>query len=125
MPALEKTYGAFNWKSSKVYDNGLKYEVLKNDEADVAPAYTTEGQLVNTDEYTLLEDDKQVWPPYNLAPIVRNSVLNKYPDIADICNKVSATLDTATLTKLNAKVDVDKQEYEDVAAEYYDSIKNK
>lgn len=125
MPALEKTYGAFNWKSSKVYDNGLKYEVLKNDEADVAPAYTTEGQLVNNDEYTLLEDDKQVWPPYNLAPIVRNSVLNKYPDIADICNKVSATLDTATLTKLNAKVDVDKQEYEDVAAEYYDSIKNK
>jgi len=125
MPALEKTYGAFNWKSSKVYDNGLKYEVLKNDEADVAPAYTTEGQLVNTDEYTLLEDDKKVWPPYNLAPIVRNSVLNKYPDIADICNKVSATLDTATLTKLNAKVDVDKQEYEDVAAEYYDSIKNK
>ncbi|MXO81392.1 glycine/betaine ABC transporter substrate-binding protein, partial [Paenibacillus sp. OT2-17] len=65
IPALEKVYGKFNWKSSKVYDNSLKYEVLKNNEADVAPAYTTEGQLVNKDQFTLLKDDKQVWPPYN------------------------------------------------------------
>ena len=27
MPGLEKVYGEFNWKSSKVYDNGLKYEI--------------------------------------------------------------------------------------------------
>ncbi|MEQ6391038.1 glycine betaine ABC transporter substrate-binding protein [Bacillaceae bacterium S4-13-58] len=122
IPALEKTYGEFNWKSSKVYDNGLKYEVLKNDEADVTPAYTTEGQLVNTDLFTLLEDDKQVWPPYNLAPVVRNEVLEANPEIADVINKVSAALDTATITELNAKVDVDKEEYEEVAKEYYESI---
>ena len=41
IPGLTKAYGEFNWKSSTVYDNSLKYEVLKNDEADVAPAYTT------------------------------------------------------------------------------------
>ena len=31
LPGLEKTYGTFNWKSSKVYDNSLKYSVLEND----------------------------------------------------------------------------------------------
>jgi osmoprotectant transport system substrate-binding protein len=123
IPALKKVYGDFNWKSSKVYDNGLKYEVLKNNEADVAPAYTTEGQLVNTNEFTLLEDDKHVWSPYNLAPVIRDNVLAAHPDIADVINKVSATLDTKTLTALNAKVDVDKKEYEKVAKEYYESIK--
>ncbi|MEK3993119.1 glycine betaine ABC transporter substrate-binding protein [Robertmurraya sp. FSL R5-0851] len=123
IPALEKVYGKFDWKSSKVYDNGLKYEVLRNNEADVAPAYTTEGQLVNTDEFTLLEDDKRVWPPYNLAPVIRNQVLEANPEIADVINKVSATLDTKTITALNAKVDVDKEEYEEVAKEYYESIK--
>ncbi|MGJ9385464.1 glycine betaine ABC transporter substrate-binding protein [Salipaludibacillus sp. CF4.18] len=123
IPALEKMYGEFNWESSKVYDNGLKYEVLKNNEADVTPAYTTEGQLVNTDQFTLLEDDKQVWPPYNLAPVVRNNLLEANPEIAEVINKVSATLDTPTITKLNAKVDVDKEEYEEVAKEYYESIK--
>jgi osmoprotectant transport system substrate-binding protein len=125
IPALTKTYGPFNWKSSKIYDNGLKYEVLKENKADVAPAYTTEGQLVNTKDYTLLTDDKHVWPPYNLAPIVRNSVLKEYPDIEKVLNKVSATLTTKNVTKLNARVDVDKEEYETVAKDYYDSIKDK
>lgn len=122
IPALTAKYGDFNWKSSKVYDNGLKYEVLKNDEADVAVAYTTEGQLVD-DTFTLLEDDKYVWPPYNIAPVVRKEVLDANPDIADILNSIDANIDTKTITSLNAKVDVDKQEYEDVAKEYYDSIK--
>lgn len=123
LPALEKVYGDFNWKSSKVYDGGLKYEVLRNNEADVTPAYTTDGQLADTDSFTLLEDDKHVWPPYNLAPVVRDHVLEENPEIADILNKVSAALDTETLTKLNAKVDVDKEEYEDVAEEFYETIK--
>ncbi len=123
IPALEKVYGKLDWKSSKVFDNGLKYEVLKNDEADVAPAYTTEGQLVNTEEYTLLEDDKQVWPPYNLAPVIRTEVLTAYPDIAEAINFVSSKLDTKTITELNAKVDVEKEEVEIVAEEFYRSIK--
>ena len=122
IPALEAAYGPFDWKSSKVYDNSLKYEVLANDEADVSPAYTTEGRLTE-DQFTLLEDDKQVWPPYNLAPVVRNDVLDSNSDIAEILNKVSETFTTENITELNAKVDIDGEEYSDVAKEYYDSIK--
>lgn len=123
IPGLTKLYGPFNWKSSKIYDNGLKFEVVENDEADVSPAYTTEGRLTESDKFVLLDDDKHMWPPYNIAPIVRTEVLDKYPEIADVLNKVSATLDTETITGLNAKVDIDGEEYEDVAAEYYESIK--
>lgn len=121
IPGLEKVYGPFNWMSTKVYDNSLKYEVLKNDEADAAPAYTTEGNLVD-EEFTLLIDDKMVWPPYNLAPVVRADVLEEYPDIEEILNKISAALTTENITALNAKVDIDKEDYEDVAKEFYDSI---
>lgn len=122
IPALEKVYGKFDFKSSKIYDNGLKYHVLSNDEADVAPAYTTEGQIVKK-EFILLEDDKKVWPPYNLAPVVKKSILDANPDISNILNKISASLDTSKITALNAEVDVDKKEYEEVAKGYYDSIK--
>jgi len=123
IPGLEKVYGEFNFKSITLYDNGLKYKILENDEADVAPAYTTEGQLTNTELFTLLEDDKNFWPPYYLAPIIRNEVLEENPDIADVLNKISATLDTETVTMLNAKVDVDQLEYEEVAKDFFDSIK--
>ncbi len=122
IPAMEATYGPFSWKSSKVYDNSLKYEILADDEADAAPAYTTEGRLTE-EQFTLLEDDKQVWPPYNLAPVVRDEVLEAHPDIADVLNKVSATFTTENITQLNAKVDIDGEEYTDAAKEYYESIK--
>lgn len=122
LPGLEKVYGPFEWKSSKIYDNGLKYEVVDNDEADVSPAYTTEGRLVETDKFVLLEDDKQAWPPYNIAPIIRTEVLEKYPEIEEILNAISAALDTKTMTELNAKVDIDKEEVEDVAKEFYESL---
>lgn len=125
IPALTKVYGEFNWLSSKVYDNALKYAVLDEDKADVAPAYTTEGQLVNKDKYTLLVDDKGVWPPYNLAPIVRDDVLDEHTELAELLIKISSTFTTDNITSLNAKVDVDKEEYEDVAKEYYNSIKDK
>ena len=121
--ALEKVYGKFEWKSSKVYNNGLKYEVMKNDEADAAPAYTTEGAIAD-DEFMLVEDDKKAWPPYNLAPVVRDNVLEENPDIEETLNKVSETFTTENLTELNAKVDIDKDEYEEVAKDYYDSIKD-
>ncbi|MFC3932555.1 glycine betaine ABC transporter substrate-binding protein [Streptococcus dentapri] len=123
MPGLEKAYGGFDWKSSKIYDNSLKYKVLDNDEADVTPAYTTEGQLVDTDKFTLLKDDKNFWPPYNLAPVVRDDTLKKYPEIKGILNDVTETLTTKKVTELNAKVDVDKEDYKDVAKDYYQSIK--
>lgn len=122
IPALEKAYGKFDWKSSKVYDNSLKYEILRKGQADVTPAYTTEGQIASK-TFTLLEDDKHVWPPYNVAPVVRGKVLKANPKIEDALNAVSKTLTTAGLTKLNAQVDVKKKEYEDVAAAYFKKIK--
>lgn len=123
LPGLKKTYGDFAWRSSKVYDNSLKYNILDNNKADVTPAYTTEGQLVNTDKYTLLKDDKSFWPPYNLAPVIREKTLKKYPEVKGILNKVTKTLSTKTVTKLNAQVDVDGKDYKEVAKDYYNSIK--
>lgn len=123
IPGLERVYGPFNWQSSKVYDNGLKYEIVENGEADAAPAYTTEGRLVETDKFVLLEDDKHVWPPYNIAPVIRNEVLEANPEIEEILNKIDRKLDTDTVTGLNAQVDIDKEDYEDVAEAFYESIR--
>lgn len=122
IPGLTSVYGEFKFASSRIYDNSLKYQILKNDEADCAPAYTTEGQLTDTDHFVLLEDDKQFWPPYNVAPVVRSDVLEANPAIAEVLNKLAPLLTTEVLTGLNAKVDLEQQEYEEVAAEYYAGI---
>lgn len=122
LPALVKVYGEFNFKERKLYDNGIKYDVLHNDKADLAVAYTTEGEL-SKDEFVVLEDDKHVWPPYNIAPVIKQEVLEKNPEIKDILNKVTAKLDNKTVIKLNAEVDINKREYAEVAKEFFATIK--
>ena len=96
--------------------------MLRNDEADVTPCYTTEGYLKDK-AFTLLDDDKKVWPPYNVIPVVRAKIVDKYPDVTDVLNAVSAKITNEELVKLNARVDIDKEDYEDVAADFYKSIK--
>ena len=123
LPGLARVYGDFNFKSSTVYDNALKYQVLENNEADLAPAYTTDGQLSRTDVFTLLEDDLRAWPPYYLAPVVRNDLLEAREDVADILNRVSAHLNSQVMTELNAQVDVHRREFDEVAKEFWDSIR--
>lgn len=123
LPGLVKVYGEFNFLSIKVYDNGIKYQILESGEADVCPSYSTDAQLVNKDKFTYLEDDKGFWPPYYLAPIVRDEALQANPEIAEVLNRISACLDTDTIVALNAKVDIDKREYDEVAREFYESIK--
>lgn len=120
---LNRVYGKFNFKSSKIYDDGIKYQVLKNDEADLAVAYTTEGSLVDP-QFVVLEDDKHLWPPYYVAPVIKEDTLNKSPKISKILNAVSEKLDNPTIIKLNAAVDIDKKEYDEVADSYYDTIKD-
>lgn len=122
LPALEAAYGDFDWKDHAIFDEGLKYQVLAGDKMDVTPAYTTEAQLTD-DAFTLLEDDKHVWPPYNVAPVVRAEVLKAHPQIEAALKRVNDSLTTEELTHLNARVDIDKEEYEDVARDYFESIK--
>ena len=122
IPGLTKVYGPFNFASINVYDNGIKYQILEQGEADCCPGYSTDAQLVNTELFTYLEDDKGFWPPYYLAPIVRNEVLEANPEIAGILNAVSTKLDTETMVSLNAKVDIDHMEYDEVAREFYETV---
>ncbi|HEV2819453.1 MAG TPA: glycine betaine ABC transporter substrate-binding protein, partial [Solirubrobacteraceae bacterium] len=49
------------------------YEVLDTKEADLAFVFTTDGNLA-TGQYTVLEDDKKVFPPYNVTLSTRDEM---------------------------------------------------
>lgn len=114
LKGLNEFYGKMDFKSIKLYDYGVKYRVILEGEADVTVGFTTDGDLTN-EELVLLEDDKKFWPPYFVAPVIREEVLKQDPKIADVLNAVSAKLDNETVQRLNAEVDIHKKEYEDVA----------
>ncbi|WP_251547074.1 glycine betaine ABC transporter substrate-binding protein [Limosilactobacillus caecicola] len=118
LPGMNKKYGKFNFKSSKDYDDSLKYKILAQGKGDVAPVYTTDGQLA-TNKYQVLKDDKNLWPPYNLVPLLNKKAAKSHPKMEKTLNKVDAKLTTKELTQLNKKVDVDGQNYKTVARNWY------
>jgi len=122
LPLLIEVYGPFDFLDRSVIDRSLIFEVLRNGEADAATTYTTNGSLLE-DDFVLLEDDLRAWPPYHIAPIIRREVLEEHPEIADVLNRISAALDSGTMIRLNWEVDVNHREVEDVAREFFESMR--
>lgn len=115
---LQKKYGfKFPRANLKKMDTGLTYKALAEEQVDVAMGFATDGRIVALD-FVVLEDDKGYFPNYALTPNIRDRVLKAHPELGDLLNALSTTLDDATLAKLNARVDVEKETIEAVAESY-------
>ena len=114
---MNRVYGDFNFKSLKLYDYGVKYRAVLNDEVQGTVAFGTDGDLTNPD-LVVLEDDKHLWPPYFVGPVIRQDTLDKDEKIRKILDDISAKLDDSTMQELNAEVDINQKEYADVAKEF-------
>src|SRR5699024_11093702 len=111
--AFVDTYG-FEFGDTNPMEIGLVYDAVKKGEVDIVLAYSTEPRIVAYD-LKILKDDKSFFPPYNAAPVVRNEVLDEYPEIADAIEPLIGSFDEETIGNLNGKVDLDGEEIEDVA----------
>ena len=86
-----------------------------------AMTYGTDGGL-SALGLVVLEDSKGVQPVYQPAPVVREEVLNAYPEMEALLNEVFATLDLVTLQELNADVAVNGFSPDQVASDYLDGL---
>jgi osmoprotectant transport system substrate-binding protein len=118
-PNMKKNYPAFDWKDTFTVNSigGPIYQGVRQGEGEVGVGFTTDGQLAS-DDLVVMEDPKNIWPFYYPAPVVRSDVLEKNPKIQDVLNSVSESLDAETMRRLNAQVDIEQEDPEDVAQEY-------
>ncbi|WP_434578105.1 glycine betaine ABC transporter substrate-binding protein [Thermoanaerobacterium thermosaccharolyticum] len=102
-PGLKKTYN-IKFKSVKGMDSGLRYPAIEKGDVDVIDAFSTDGML-KAYNLTVLKDDKNFFPPYYAAPLVRDDTLKKYPELKDVLNKLAGQINDETMRELNYKVD--------------------
>jgi glycine betaine/choline ABC-type transport system substrate-binding protein len=114
---LKQVYG-LKFKKVVAIDPGLRHKVLDSGQADVSIVYTTDGQLAQGKEL-LLQDDKHMFPPYNVTLVFRDAALQKLgPDAQKTIALVQKGLTTEAMQELNSRVSIDKQKPEDVARQY-------
>jgi glycine betaine/choline ABC-type transport system substrate-binding protein len=116
---LEDGYG-LQFKKFTPVDIGLRYTVLDKGQADLSILFTSDAQLATSSgKYTLLEDDKGIFPAGNLIFITDQDVVKKAgPDYQKTIEQVQQGLTLTVMQELNSRVDIDKQEPAAVAKQY-------
>lgn len=87
----------------------------------MAVGYSTDGRIKAFD-LKVLEDDKNYFPPYDAAPLVRSAILEQYPDLREVLNRLAGKISTQQMTALNNKVDYGGQQEAAVAKAFLDSL---
>ena len=116
LPGFEEAYG-FGFPDVKTMDVGLLYASVNQGEVEVSVGASTDGRIPAFD-LVILEDDKSFFPPYYAAPIVRQDLLEKAPEVADILNQLGGQISNDQMASMNYDVDEAGKEPIDVARDF-------
>src|SRR5256885_14262609 len=106
---LQSTYGfkTTSFKSVKKVDYSIGFSAVKSGAANVTECYTTDGSVL-TQGFIFLNDDKHGFTEFHPAPIVRDSILQSDPGIANALNPLAPDLTTDVSIALQAQVTMKK-----------------
>jgi osmoprotectant transport system substrate-binding protein len=119
LPRFEETYGV-EWPDGQltVQDFGVIYDsTAQGNPCNFGEVFTTDGRIAGLD-LVLMEDNESTFISYLSAVMMPNSFNEENSDLAELFPTISAPLDEARMTELNAAVDVDGEFPEDVATQY-------
>lgn len=101
----------------KTMEPALRYEAIKSGNVQIIEAYSTDSKVV-TYKLKILEDDKELFPPYQAAPLLSKETLEKYPELEQVLGVLAGKISTEEMTRMNYAVDVEGKSAEQVAREY-------
>lgn len=116
---LQKTYG-FNFKDKTELDIGLKYEAMNSNKVDVINAFSTDA-LLKAYDFKVLKDDKNFFPSYYAATLVREETLKKYPELEKELNKLEGKISNDEMIDMNYEVEKENKDPKEVAKEFLKS----
>lgn len=103
--ALKKTYhfDTKSFKQTSTVDYALGFKAVTSNQSQITVCYGTDA-TVPQQGFVFLKDDKNGFPAFNPAPIVRNSILTKYSDIPSVLNPLAPKLTTDVSIQLQTDV---------------------
>ncbi|MEI2465760.1 ABC transporter permease/substrate-binding protein [Niallia taxi] len=110
---IQNLYG-IQFSKVNIMQPELRYAAVKRGDINIVDAYSTDSEI-QRNNLTVLEDDKNLFPPYQGAPILKKETLEKYPKLEDILNKLADQITDDEMREMNYEVAVEKKKARDVA----------
>ncbi len=111
---LESKYNAAFSKATYTDIGNTAEKAIAAGQCTAGEVFTTDSAIQAKNLY-VLQDDKNLFPPDNAGLVVKASVLQAHPAIANLMAPVAAKLDIATITSLNGMVEIQNMKVADVA----------
>jgi len=112
---LQKVYG-LNLQVSTM-EPALRYQAIQSGDIQITDAYSTDAELARYD-LVVLEDDKQLFPPYQGAPLMKEALLKKHPELEAVLNKLAGKITADQMSQMNYQVGVEGKPAAKVARDF-------
>ncbi|GHD10668.1 glycine betaine ABC transporter substrate-binding protein [Tianweitania populi] len=122
LPGLKDVYGIQFKEFVQFAKLGIRYSALTSKQIDMTFGFSTDWQI-DDQKLTVLPDDKNLFPPYYLVPVVRQDALKANPKIAEVLDKIAPLLTNEKMRAMNAAVERDREEPADVAEKFLEENK--
>ncbi|MCI3029719.1 osmoprotectant ABC transporter substrate-binding protein [Desemzia sp. C1] len=114
--AFLDTYG-FDFNRVYPMQIGLVYDALQAGSMDIILGYSTDGRIASYD-LVVLEDDLQLFPPYDASPLATNEILETYPELEGILLRMEGMISEEQMQEMNYEADNNLKEPQVVAEEF-------
>lgn len=118
---LIKVY-PFHFRTLEEMDINLRYKAIEEGKVNVVDAFTTDAQI-DALQLKVLKDDKHYFPEYKAGIIVRQEILDKYPELEPLLNRLIGKISTDKMREMNYKVEVLGKTPKEVATEFLMRLK--
>ena len=115
---LQKVYG-LNLNVATM-EPSLRYQAIQSGDIQITDAYSTDAEITRYD-LVVLEDDKQLFPPYQGAPLMKEALLKQHPELEGVLNVLAGKITAEQMSRMNYEVGVEGKSAETVAREFLQS----
>jgi osmoprotectant transport system substrate-binding protein len=119
---LLQKYGLTFSNSPRTMDLGLTYKAVAAGDVDLIAGNSTDG-LIASLGLVVLEDDRHYFPPYAAAIVTRADLDRKSAAARSALERLSHSIDDATMRRLNYEVDGRKRDVADVARQFLATLR--
>ncbi|HEY0794418.1 MAG TPA: glycine betaine ABC transporter substrate-binding protein [Acidisarcina sp.] len=114
---LSAAYGLKFAGTPRVMDLGLLYRALNGHQVDIIAGNSTDGPI-KAFGLTVLADDRHYFPPYQAVPLVRESALQRWPQMRLAIAELGGKITAQEMQAMNNAVDGEHRDPADVVREF-------
>lgn len=113
---IQKKYG-IKFDNVRTMEPKIRYQAIEQGKIDLIDAYSTDAELKKYG-MVVLKDDKNLFPPYQGAPLLKDETIKEHPEVVKALNQLAGKITDEEMQTMNYAVTYQNKSPESTARAY-------